>query len=105
MLGYFQDVRFSMITLEPPCGRLISLRGPLLIPKLNLINLCQILLMRRCSPEIALAYVMIYGLLQNARTILWVRFSVGLVGFRQRVGSVIGFIQVLGLDAGSSLKG
>lgn len=94
-----------MITLEPPCGRLIRLRSPLLVPKLNLINLCQILLMCRRSSEIALAYVVIYGLLQHAGSILGIRFPVGLVGLRQRIGGVIGLIQVLGLDASSSLKG
>lgn len=61
-----------MITLEPPCGRLIRLRSPLLVPNLNLINLCQVLLMCRRSTEIAFAYVMIYGLLQHAGSILGV---------------------------------
>lgn len=51
-----------MIRLKPARGHIISLQRPLLIPNLDLIYLCQVLLIRRRSPEIPFASVVVYSL-------------------------------------------
>ncbi len=60
--------------------------------------------MRRRAPEVALGRVVGDGGAQHARRVLRVRLAVGLVRFRQRVGRVVGLVEVLGLDGRGSLE-
>lgn len=99
------NVRFSMITLKPTRSRLISLCSFFLVTNLDLVYFRQILLLRGSSSEIALARVMVYSLLQHARSVLGVSFTVGFVGFGESVCGVVRFVEILGLNGGSALKG
>ena len=97
--------RFSLVTLKPAGSGLVRLCSSFLVTDLDLVYSRQILLLRRRSSEIALARVVIYRLLQHAGSVLGVGFAVGFVSFGESVGGVVGFIEVLGLDGGSALKG
>ena len=61
--------------------------------------------MRRRSPEIALRGIMVDGLLQHARRIFGVRLAIGFDRFCQRIGGVVGLVEVFGLDRGGALEG
>ena len=60
--------------------------------------------MRRRASEIAFQRVVIYRLLQHARCVFGVGFSVGFEGFGEGVGGVVGLVEVFGLDRGSALE-
>lgn len=98
------NARFGMITLKPARSRLVSLCSSFLVPDLDLVDFRQILLLRRRSSEVALARIVVYSLLQHARGVLGVGFTIGFVGFGESIRGVVGFIEVLGLDGGSTLK-
>ena len=93
-----------MIGLKPPRSHIIRLQSPLLVPNLDLIYLRQILLIRRRSPEIPLACVVVYSLREHPGGIFGVRFSIRFVGFCERVCGVIGLVEVFGLDRGGALE-
>lgn len=65
-----------MITLKPARSRLISFCCSFLVANLDLVYFRQILLLRRSSSEIPLARVMVYSLLQHARGVIGVGFTV-----------------------------
>lgn len=98
------NLRLRIIVLEPPRRRLVRVDRPLLIPDLHLVHLGQILLVRRRPPEIALHRVVVDGRTQHPRRVLRVRLAVRFVRFRQRVGGVVGLVEVLGLDGRGPLE-
>ena len=61
--------------------------------------------MRRRTSEVAFRGIVVDGLLQHARRVFGVGLAIGFEGFRQRVGGVVGLVEVFGLNRGCALKG
>lgn len=97
-------IRLGIILLKPPRSQLICLHRPTQIPQLHLIQLGQILLMRRRPPKIPLHRVMPDRLLKHPRRILRLILPVALIRLRQRVRRVVGLFELVLLECSGFLE-
>jgi len=99
------DSRLCIITLKPPGRRIVRRDRTLVIRNLNLVQFRQILLIRRRPSEVALGCVVGDCACEGLRGIFRVGLAVGLVGFYEGIGGVIGLVEVLGLDCRGAEEG
>lgn len=97
-------LRFSIVLLIPSSSGLVGLHGALLVSKLHLKQLRNILLPRCRPPEVALQRVVVDRRVEAAGGVFGIRLSVRLEGLGERVGGVVGLVQVGLLDCGGALE-
>lgn len=99
------NIRFRIVSLEPVGSLLVRVQRLLQVTQLNLVHLSKILLLCCCAAQVAAKYVVLNSTGENADSVLGVCLAVDLEGFLQGVGSVIGLVEILGLDGGGFFKG
>ena len=93
-----------MVGLEPPSSCVVCLYRSFWVSNFHFVYFGKILLLCRCSSEIAFAGIVVYSLLQYSGGIFGVGFPVGFVGFCEGVCGIVGFVEVFGLDGGGALE-
>ncbi len=97
--------RLGIVTLIPTGRGLVCLNCLLGLAEFYLVQLRQVLLVRGCSPEIALQGVMIDGLIEHSCRVVRVGLPVCLEGLHEGIGRIIRLVQVFSLNRRSPLKG
>lgn len=98
------NLRCRIIALIPGSSEFVALDSTLSIAEFQLVQLAEILLVGSCAAEITLGAVSVDSDVQASRSSLGIVFAVGLEGIHEGVGSVIGFLQLVGLNLGGLFK-
>jgi|SRR6478609_5857710 hypothetical protein len=98
------NLRCRIIALIPGSSEFVALDSALGIAEFHLVQLAEIFLVGSCAAEITLGAVSVDSDVQASRSSLGIVFAVGLEGIHEGVGSVIGFLQLVGLNLRSLFK-
>jgi hypothetical protein len=94
----FFNLRCRIIALIPGSSEFVAFDSALGIAKFHLVQLAEVFLVGSCAAEITLGAVSVDSDVKASRSSLGIVFAVGLEGIDEGVGSVIGFLQLVGLN-------